>query len=217
MKNSKITAFLFATLAFSLNIGCTQESASSQPEENTQAAVITTAPETEAVNDAATEATTEAATESKELDLSKLSTFELSSEDLHDGVWDEDITNTLNGSNRSPQLSWEPVDGAGCYAIFMIDTTSVNWLHWKSVTESETKLPAGWAPESEYIGPYPPKGYTHAYEIFVLALREQPEKIKGKFDDTNPKMLEYAKEIDGENEDNIISYGHLTGTYTKPE
>lgn len=213
MSFSKLTAILLALLAFLLNIGCTQESPPSSAEDSTKAAVTTAASETEA----ATDAVTEAATESKELDLSKLSTFELSSEDLNDGVWDEDITNTLNGSNRSPQLSWEPVDGAGCYAIFMVDTTASNWIHWKSVTESETKLPAGWAPESEYVGPYPPKGYTHDYEIFVLALKKQPEKIKGAFDNSNPKMLEYAKEIDGENEDNIISYGHLTGTYTKSE
>ena len=212
-----MTAFLFALLVFLLNIGCSQDSISSSSEESTQAAVTTTAPETEEAADAATEVTTEAVTESKELDLSKLSTFELSSEDLHDGVWDEDITNTLNGSNRSPQLSWEPVDGAGCYAIFMVDTTASNWIHWKSVTESETNLPAGWAPESEYVGPYPPKGYTHDYEIFVMALKEQPERIKGSFDDSNPKLWEFAKEMDGENEDNIISYGHLTGTYKKPE
>lgn len=215
MSYSRIIAILLALLAFLFNIGCTQESPSSSAEDSTKAAVTTAAPETEAAADAATEAAT--AAESKELDLSKLSTFELSSEDLHDGVWDEDITNTLNGSNRSPQLSWEPVDGAGCYAIFMVDTTASNWIHWKSVTESETDLPAGWAPESEYVGPYPPKGYTHDYEIFVMALREQPERIKGSFDNSNPKLLEFAKEMDGENEDNIISYGHLTGTYTKPE
>ena len=151
--------------------------------------------------------------EENKLDLSKLSTFELSSEDLHDGVWDTVITKTANGENRSPQLSWKPVDGASCYAVFMIDTSAGNWLHWKSVTDSETVLPAGWAPQSEYVGPYPPSG-THDYEIYVLALKEKPERIKGSFDNSNPKMLEYAKDIDGENEDNIISYGHLMGTYT---
>ena len=150
-------------------------------------------------------------------DIDTLPSFEVTSADLHDGVWDSVITNTDNGSNVSPQLSWEPVEGADIYVIYMIDNSAGNWLHWKSVTESETDLPAGWAPESEYIGPYPPKGYTHDYEIFVLALKEQPEKIKGSFDDSNPKLFEYAKEMDGENEDNIISYGHLTGTYKKPE
>ena len=213
MRSFRITAILCAAAIFALNTGCNNESPESRVVEPTTAAT-TAAPEQ---TTSAQETEAETTTESKEHDFSKLSTFELSSDDLHDGVWDEDITNTLNGSNRSPQLSWEPVDGAGCYAIFMVDTTASNWIHWKSVTESETDLPAGWAPESEYVGPYPPKGYTHDYEIFVMALREQPERIKGSFDNSNPKLLEFAKEMDGENEDNIISYGHLTGTYTKPE
>ena len=209
MRCFRITAILCAAAIFSLNAGCSQESSESKTAEPTTAATTvaeeqtTSAPETEA----------ETITVSKELDLSKLSTFELSSEDLHDGVWDTAITKTSNGENRSPQLSWEAVDGAGCYAIFMIDTSANNWLHWKSVTGSETVLPAGWAQSDEYVGPYPPSG-THDYEIFVLALKEQPEQIKGSFDNSNPKMLEYAKDIDGENEDNIISYGHLMGTYT---
>ena len=33
--------------------------------------------------------------------------IEVTSTDLHDGVWDTVITNTNNGSNVSPQLSWE--------------------------------------------------------------------------------------------------------------
>ncbi|MCR4639031.1 hypothetical protein [Ruminococcus sp.] len=209
MRYFRITAILCATAIFALNTGCTQESPESRITEPTTAA--TTAAEVQATS--AVEAVAETTAESKELDLSKLSTFELSSEDLHDGVWDTVITKTEKGENRSPQLSWKPVDGASCYAVFMIDTSAGNWLHWKSVTDSETVLPAGWAPQSEYVGPYPPSG-THDYEIYVLALKEKPERIKGSFDNSNPKMLEYAKEIDGEKEDNIIFYGHLMGTYT---
>ncbi len=209
MRAFRITAILCAAAIFALNTGCTQESPESRITEPTTAAA--TAAEVQTTS--AVEAVAETTAESKELDLSKLSTFELSSEDLHDGVWDTVITKTEKGENRSPQLSWKPVDGASCYAVFMIDTSAGNWLHWKSVTDSETVLPAGWAPQSEYVGPYPPSG-THDYEIYVLALKEKPERIKGSFDNSNPKMLEYAKEIDGEKEDNIISYGHLMGTYT---
>ncbi|WP_051530421.1 YbhB/YbcL family Raf kinase inhibitor-like protein [Ruminococcus flavefaciens] len=209
MRYFRITAILCAAAIFALNTGCTQESLESRITEPTTAA--TTAAEVQTTS--AVEAVAETTAESKELDLSKLSTFELSSEDLHDGIWDTVITKTEKGENRSPQLSWKPVDGASCYAVFMIDTSAGNWLHWKSVTDSETVLPAGWAPQSEYVGPYPPSG-THDYEIYVLALKEKPERIKGSFDNSNPKMLEYAKEIDGEKEDNIISYGHLMGTYT---
>jgi hypothetical protein len=145
-------------------------------------------------------------------DPGKYSTFELSSEDLHDGVWDTAITNTEKGENRSPQLSWAPVDGAGCYAVFMTDTSAGNWLHWKSVTGTGTVLPAGWAPSSEYVGPYPPSG-THDYEVYVFALREQPERIKGGFDSSNPKLFEFFESLDGEG-GNIVAYGHILGTYT---
>ena len=145
-------------------------------------------------------------------DFSDFKEFELSSSDLHDGVWDTVITTTANGSNRSPQLSWAPVEGAGCYAIFMVDTTAGNWLHWKSVSESETELPAGWAPENEYKGPYPPSG-THNYEVYVFALKQAPERIKGGFDASNEKMYDFMKELDGDS-GNIISYGHILGTYT---
>ncbi|MBP5379336.1 MAG: hypothetical protein J6Y64_07325 [Ruminococcus sp.] len=209
MRSFRITAILCAAAIFALNTGCNNESPESRVVEPTTAAT-TAAPEQ---TTAAQETEAETTTESKELDFSKLSTFELSSDDLHDGVWDTVITKTANGENRSPQLSWEPVDGASCYAVFMVDTSASNWLHWKSVTEGETKLPAGWAPQSEYVGPYPPSG-THDYEIYVLALKEKPERIKGSFNNSNPKMFEFIKEIDGESEDNIISYGHLTGTYT---
>ncbi len=145
-------------------------------------------------------------------DFSDFKEFELGSSDLHDGVWDTVITKTANGSNRSPQLSWAPVEGAGCYAIFMVDTTAGNWLHWKSVSESETELPAGWAPENEYKGPYPPSG-THNYEVYVFALKQAPERIKGGFDASNEKMYDFMKELDGDG-GNIISYGHILGTYT---
>jgi len=211
MRTFRTTALLCAAAIFSLNTGCNHESPESKAAEPTAAAVTEAVTEAETETEAETIAETTA--ESKELDLSKLSTFELSSEDLHDGVWDTVITKTTNGENRSPQLSWAPVEGASCYVVFMIDTSAGNWLHWKSGTENETVLPAGWAPQSEYVGPYPPGG-THDYEIFVFALKEKPEKIKGSFNGSNPRMMEYAKDIDGENEDNIISYGHLTGTYT---
>ena len=36
--------------------------------------------------------------------------------DLIDGVWNEEITNTKYGSNVFPQLPWNAVDGASCYA-----------------------------------------------------------------------------------------------------
>ena len=107
----------------------------------------------------------------------------LTSENLHDGVWDAEISNTKQGANRSPQLAWQPVEGASCYAVYMVDTTVNYWLHWKSLNIKETSLAAGSIPDTEYIGPYPPSG-THAYEIRVFALKEpakeEPKTSKSK-------------------------------------
>ena len=213
MRRSKITALLFAALVMGLSTACTHESLPSDSSESAPAVQEKTEPA------AAEGAFAPALTAEKEtdLDLTKLTEFDLSSEDLHDGVWDTDITKTKNGSNRSPQLSWQPVEGASCYAVYMIDTGSTgysSWMHWKSLTGSETELPKGWAPESEYVGPYPPEG-THVYEVLVFALKQAPDSLKGNFDNSNDsKLLEFLKYMDGENGGNIISYGHIRGTYT---
>ncbi len=145
------------------------------------------------------------------------STFELTSEDLHDGVWDSVITNTENGSNVSPQLSWDAVPDAACYVIYMVDTTVEDWIHWKSNNVTETNLPQGWAPEGEYIGPYPPGG-THDYEIYVFALKEPVERAKGAYNNSNMKFKKNCLDLDAVTEGtsgNILAYGHTTGTYTK--
>jgi hypothetical protein len=192
MRSIKITALLCASLVFPFNIGCNHESPEKTIDEPTTAAVSVEA--------------------SADIDFSKYETFELSSDDLHDGVWDTVITKTANGENCSPQLSWKAVDGAGAYAIFMIDTSAGNWLHWASVSGSETSLQTGWASEHEYVGPYPPNG-THDYEVYVFALKNSPQRIKGAFDSSNAKMFAYFGELDGEG-GNILSYGHIKGTYT---
>ncbi len=41
-----------------------------------------------------------------------IGTFQVSSEDLQEGIWNSIITNTQNGSNVSPQLTWDAVPGA---------------------------------------------------------------------------------------------------------
>ena len=213
MRRSKITAFLCVALVLSLNAACTQESPDMESGSADTVAPLVTE---QAVPE---EALAPALTAAKEtdLDLTKLAIFDISSEDLHDGVWDTDITNTKKGSNRSPQLAWQPVDGASCYAVYMIDTGSIgysSWMHWKSLIGSETVLPKGWAPESEYIGPYPPEG-THVYEVLVFALKEAPDKLKGNFNNSNDtRLMEDLNYMDGENGGNIIACGHIKGTYT---
>lgn len=171
------------------------------------------ASQAEAKTEAQAEAVTEAEKEeNKELDISALSSFELTSADLTDGVWNTEITNTQYGQNRSPQLSWKPVEGAANYVIYMIDTTAGNWVHWRSVSEGETELAAGWASEKEYVGPYPPEG-THDYEIYVFALKEPAKKVRGALDSASPRFFELLTSLDNDG-GNILACGHLTGTYT---
>ncbi|MBR3824777.1 MAG: phosphatidylethanolamine-binding protein [Lachnospiraceae bacterium] len=143
-------------------------------------------------------------------------TFQVSSEDLQDGIWNSIITNTENGSNVSPQLSWEEVPGAACYVIYMTDITAGNWIHWKSNNITSTTLEQGWAPEKEYIGPYPPGG-THTYDIYVVAIKEPVESAVGAFNSDNPRFKPCVLKLDTTKDGqtgNILAYGHISGTYT---
>ena len=161
---------------------------------------------TESVNSTTLEAdiqTTESTTEA-------FAEFEVTSEDLHDGIWDTVITKTKNGSNVSPQLSWESVEGAQSYIIYMVDTSASNWMHWKSGNISETILAQGSAAENEYVGPYPPSG-KHTYEIWVYALENPVENIPGKFDDVNGSFDDYKNQISENSK--ILAVAHLSGTY----
>lgn len=144
-------------------------------------------------------------------------TFQVSSEDLQGGIWNSIITNTENGSNVSPQLSWEEVPGAACYVVYMTDITVGDWIHWKSNNITVTTLEQGWASPNEYIGPYPPGG-THTYDIYVVAIKEPVEVVMGAFNSDNPRFKPCVLKLD-ETKDgktgNILSYGHISGTYTK--
>ena len=214
MNNIRTVAALLSVITLCMSAGCSEKSGNGESGK-TQTAAASADAEADTAAETGEWADTLTANNDSQLDLSKLAAFDLSSDDLHGGVWDTDITNTKNGSNRSPQLSWEAVEGASCYGVYMVDTGTAgsgSWMHWKSLTE-DTSLPAAWASKEEYIGPYPPEG-THVYEILVFAFREAPEKLKGSFDNTNPKLLEAFKVMDGENGGNIIACGHIKGTYT---
>ena len=210
-----------------MTVGCVNNANSPEiPEENIE---ITTAQTEENVNE-----TPELSEETKEENvateplepilpginsevLGKLECFEVTSGNLNNNVWDDIISNTDVGSNHSPELTWEAVDGAESYVIDMVDTTAANWIHWKSSGITETTLPEGFAESSEYIGPYPPAGAPHTYEIYILALKETPERAKGAFNGQNPKFVENLESLDinqnGES-GNIISYGFVAGTFT---
>lgn len=150
--------------------------------------------------------------------LEGFDTFEVTSEDLVDGKWADVISDSMLGENRSPQLSWSPVEGAAEYAVYMIDTESNGWILMKTSTASETELPQGSAaPLTEYAGPHLSHGHTHNYEVYVIALRTPAERLKGVVNGANPKLESFICGLDidaGGNEGNIIAYGKLTGTYS---
>ena len=144
-------------------------------------------------------------------------TFKVTSTSLTDGVWDDIISNTDIGENRSPHLSWEPVEGAKVYAVYMFDTNTNGYLHWRSGGITETNLPEGWASPLDYNGPHIGHGYTHNFDIYVIALKAPVERVRGTVNGQNKKLGEFIKELDTDTEGNtgnIISYGKISGLYT---
>ena len=149
--------------------------------------------------------------------LDGYSTFNVTSESLTDGIWNDITSNTNIGENKSPQLSWEPVEGAAVYAVYMFDTNTNGYLHWKSGGITETSLPEGWASPLDYNGPHIGHGYTHNFDIYVIALKAPVEKLKGTVNGQNKKLGEFIKELDTDkdgNTVNIISYGRISGLFT---
>ncbi len=158
-------------------------------------------------------------------DLQSLKQFTVTSEDLHDGIWDPVISNTEKGKNLSPQLSWEPVKGAKGYVVYMIDPDGYDWIHMKTDSLTDTSLSRGEIPPFTrkdpdgpgYIGPYPPSG-THTYEVYVFALRNLKDGYVGKVNQVSNGIDQISSLVDvNENGDigNIIAYGKLSGTYTR--
>ena len=142
-----------------------------------------------------------------------LKEIRITSESLRDGVWNNVITNTKNGSNASPELSWDEVDGAGEYAVYMFDPSADNWMHWRAHGITTTHLNEG-DDVGEYIGPYPPSG-THTYIVYVFALKTAADSYPGSFDSENKGIEDIIAGLDraGGKSGNIIARGSLSGTY----
>ena len=92
MKSIKFTAAILAAFTLCLSAGCSESgSDGAKPQDTAPAAQSAEAPE---VPEAETWAQTFIPSKAEQLDITKLPPFELSSDDLHNGVWDTDITNT---------------------------------------------------------------------------------------------------------------------------
>lgn len=176
---------------------------------------VTATEETSEISESVTETSEEEGTEDY---LEGYDTFEVTSEDLIDGVWSDVISKDC-GDNVSPQLSWEAVDGAELYIIYMVDPDAGFWIHWKSDGITETELSQGWAESVDYEGPYPPSGSTHHYDIYVVALKAPVDHLSGSVDSANPNFVNFLTGVDTDaegNTGNIVSYGRISGTFTSP-
>jgi len=149
--------------------------------------------------------------------FASLPTFNSTSPDVKDGVWDDKITNTKHGENISPELSWDAVEGAAKYEIIMIDAA---WLHMEVLTADNSlasgAFDKGGEKGSRYIGPYPPSG-THTYSIFIFALKDEPSKHPVKFNAGGNSLDTIFKDLDLDangNTGNVLAYSRLDGNYT---
>ena len=185
------------------------------------------APSTE--SSATTETTTEAPAEepvdnSDDKFVSAYPAFKVTSESLDGKYWSDACAFT--GGNASPQLSWEPVEGASTYVIYMVDLTAMNIIHWKADGITETNLPQGSATsafsrgevsKADYVGPNPPSGSTNQYNIYVFALKAPVERVKGSIGSQAPKLKDFVDSLDTDaegNTGNIVAVGRVIGYYS---
>ena len=205
-----LSVILIGTLAFGI-AACARETApSTAASENTE--VTTTSLAEEPVDN------------SDDKFVSAYPAFKVTSESLDGKYWIDDCV--FQGGNASPQLSWEPVEGATTYVIYMVDLTAANIIHWKKDSITETNLPQGWATsafsqgetsQADYVGPNPPSGSTNQYNIYVFALKAPVERVKGSLGTPALKLQDFMDSLDTDaegNTGNIVAVGRVVGYYT---
>ena len=159
-------------------------------------------------------------------DFKNNATMNVTSESVVSGRWADDITNTSFGQNLSPQLSFDAVEGASYYVIYMVDESANNWVHWYAEV-TDTELEAGLNP-GQYIGPYPPEGSgDHLYTVYVYALADRPG-VRLAFEYPEFDENWFAGDVlwagvlnitDGSKSPalygNVLGYGYVSGTYSR--
>ena len=149
--------------------------------------------------------------------MDELQVFDVTTTSIENGEWKQETG--FKEGNKSPELSWDAVDGAGKYAVMMIDTSTNNILSWGVVVDTN-HIDEGMftTKESGYVGPYPPG--THTFEVFVVALSDDP-KITGFQIDTSvgffdERLTTLNTKADG-SVGNVLAYGTIKAPYTSPE
>jgi len=149
--------------------------------------------------------------------------FYVGSDSLVDGVWNDNMANVAEHRYDcvSPSLYWEPVEGAACYVIYMVDSTHsegippMNLLHWKIENYEGTEIAADADDYFLALGPEP--GTTRTYQIYVIALKAPVERAKGSVGTMPTDFGKFLQALDTDvdgNTGNIIAFGFLSGTYT---
>lgn len=126
-----------------------------------------------------------------------------------------DKENDPPGSNKSPQVSWNAVNGAAGYAVSMYDDDA-GWLHWFASGIKATSLNLGaYTDKEHYAGPFPPRSSgKHHYRIEVFALKQMPtEQIADVDADCNYNNLVKKLNQVGGKTDNILARGYIVGIY----
>jgi len=133
-----------------------------------------------------------------------------------------------NGENKSPQISWQKIDGAKSYIVICDDPDAPSakaprpnpWVHWvvydlpaastelgesASISELGGKEGKNDFGNYRYDGPCPPAGSgTHRYFFKVIAT--DIDSLKLSAGATKEEVLDAAR-------DHLIGQGEIMGTY----
>ena len=145
--------------------------------------------------------------------MEELQTFDVSTTSLDGDTWKKECGS--RHGNVSPEISWQAVDGAGKYVVFMLDKDASNWLHMCVITDKNGLKEGEYdGKEAGYVGPYPPE--KHEYDVYVIALKEENGSIAYNMDSTGTDISEKLNKLNisqSGDTGNVISYGMIKGFY----
>ena len=155
--------------------------------------------------------------DSRNLDIEALPNIKVESSSLVGGQWDMEIGKDA-GSNLSPDLKWEAVDGCSQYAIVMIDHDAREFLHWVCFTDKTSLKLGEYDEDTGYIGPYPPA--KHNYEIYVIAMESECSDISYRLNENGANLIWMIEEMDNNSNalgHNVKAMGSIKGSYNPPK
>ena len=204
-------------LLFTNITGCAAAAADASADANTAESVVASETEPEPTE------TTLCEVEQYGYCVEEYPQFYVGSDSLVDGVWSDDMAaKPEHPQGSSPSLYWEPVEGAECYVIYMVDSQHTgnyppsNLIHWIVENYEGTEIIAGEDP-GFYLALGPEPGTTRSYTVYVIALKAPVERAKGSTGtmptNFNNFLLALDTDADG-NTGNILAFGYLKGKYT---